>query len=117
MRGIDISCGPVTNAVNASTKITPIFANKGFHPRMSFGPPRPPDRMSSKSLRQQTSAGNDFAMNMVDILGVLRLNLTCSREKQEIASAANRSPAPAYHVSDEVFLALAISQPHGQLRN
>ncbi|KAI0992802.1 hypothetical protein K3495_g15382, partial [Podosphaera aphanis] len=28
------------NAVNTSTKVTPFFANKGFHPRMSFGPPR-----------------------------------------------------------------------------
>ena len=92
------------NAVNTSTKITPLFANKGFHLCMSFGPPRPPDRTSSKSLRQQTSAGNDFASNMADILEVLRSNLTCSREKQEIVSAANRSPAPAYCVGDEVFL-------------
>lgn len=92
------------NAVNTSTQVTPFFANKGFHPRMSFGPPREILRSSSKSLRKQITAGNDFASKMAEILEILRSNLTCARDKQENASVSNRSPAPAYRVGDEVFL-------------
>jgi hypothetical protein len=92
------------NAVNASTQVSPFFANKGFHPRMSFGPPRPLDRATSKKLREQTTDGNDFATKMADILDVLRTNLTTARAKQEDSANSNRSPAPAYRVGDEVFL-------------
>jgi len=31
----------VNNVMNISTSMSPFFANKRFHPRMSFGPPRP----------------------------------------------------------------------------
>ncbi|KAI0991941.1 hypothetical protein K3495_g16246, partial [Podosphaera aphanis] len=92
------------NAVNASTQVTPFFANKGFHPRMSFGSPRSALRTSPKNIREQITSGNDFASKMAEILEVLRSNLRYAKEKQEISSAANRSPAPAYRVGDEVFL-------------
>ncbi|KAI0995441.1 hypothetical protein K3495_g12739 [Podosphaera aphanis] len=92
------------NAVNTSTKVTPFFANKGFYPRMSFGPPRSALRITPKHLREQTAAGNDFASNMAEVLDVLRTNLTRARQDQEIASSKNRSPTPAYRVGDEIFL-------------
>ena len=92
------------NSVNASTKITPFFANKGFHPRMSFGPPRSNERISSKNLRQQITAGNDFASKMAEVLDVLRTNLNYAKDKQEYPANRNRSQAPAYRVGDEVFL-------------
>lgn len=92
------------NAVNSSTQVTPFVANKGYHPRISFGPPRPAHSISSKNVDEQIAAGNGFASKMADILEVLRSNLTCAREKQEDSSSANRSPAPAYRVGDEVFL-------------
>ncbi|KAI1007414.1 hypothetical protein K3495_g811 [Podosphaera aphanis] len=91
------------NAVNASTQVSPFFANKGFHPRMSFGPPRMTHRISPKHLREQTTAGNNFASKMAEVLDVLCMNLTHAREKQEKASSTNRSVAPAYRVGDEVF--------------
>ena len=92
------------NAVNDSTKVSPFFANKGFHPRMSFGPPRPTLRATSKHLREQIIAGNYFASKMAEVLDVLRSNLTRAKERQEKAANANRSPAPAYRVGDEIFL-------------
>ena len=84
------------NAVNASTKVTPFFANKGFHPHMSFSPPQTVERNSSKSLRKQISAGTDFSSKMAEVLNVLLANLTHLRDRQESASSANQSPAPAY---------------------
>ena len=69
------------NSVNASTKITPFFANKGFHSRMSFGPPRSVERVSSKNLRQQITAGNNFASKMAEVLDVLRTNLNYAKDK------------------------------------
>lgn len=68
------------NAVNTSTKVTAFFANKGFHLRMSFGPPRLALRMTPKHLREQATAGNDFALNMAEVLDLLRTNLTRARQ-------------------------------------
>ena len=58
------------NAVNTSTKFTLFFANKGFHPQMSFGPPRSALRITPKHLWEQTTAVNDFASNMAEALDV-----------------------------------------------
>ncbi|KAI1003559.1 hypothetical protein K3495_g4643 [Podosphaera aphanis] len=96
------------NAVNGSTKVSPFFANKGFHPRMSFGPPRPTPNTTSKNRREQIIAGNNFASKMAEVLEVLRTNLTRAREKQERAANKNRSSAPAYRVGDETANLFAI---------
>jgi hypothetical protein len=92
------------NAVNSSTQISPFFANKGFHPRMSFGPPRPIAQSSPNRLRDSNAAGNDFVTKMADILQILRTNLTAAKAKQEASANANRSPHPAYRVGDEIYL-------------
>jgi hypothetical protein len=63
------------NAVSSSTGITPFFANHGFHPRMSFGPPRAPNAAASAHIRQQHSDRTEFASKMEEILDVLRTNL------------------------------------------
>jgi hypothetical protein len=52
------------NVASASTGMSPFFANKGFHPRMSFGPPRPVARNSTKRLQEQEEQGNAFASKM-----------------------------------------------------
>src|SRR5271168_4474234 len=90
--------------INASTQVSPFFANKGFHPRISFGPPRPIERSSSKRLLESNTAGNDFVTKMSDILDVLRTNLISAKAAQENSANVNRSPAPAYRVGDEVYL-------------
>ena len=92
------------NTVSALTQVSPFFANKGFHPRMSFGPPRPIERSSSKRLRESNTARNDFVTKMSDILDVLRTNLISAKAAQENSANVNRSPAPAYRVGDEVYL-------------
>lgn len=92
------------NALNASTGMSPFFANKGYHPRISFGPPRTLERASSTYLKNENKKGNAFVAKMEDILGILTEKLTFARMQQEDFSSANRTPAPAYRAGDEVFL-------------
>lgn len=40
--------------------MSPFFANAGFHPRMSFGAPRPAPTTPSKALKLRNKEGNDF---------------------------------------------------------
>ena len=94
------------NAVSNSTKVSPFFATRGFYPRMTFGPPRPLERASSKTIRDQASIGNDFVTKMDEILKVLRTNLTASYAQQEASANANRSLALAYRPRDLVFLSI-----------
>lgn len=92
------------NATSASTGMTPFFANYGYHPRMSFGPPRPITRGSSKQVIEGNLAGNSFVQKMEDVLQTLRDNLQSARDAQERAANVNRAPSPAYKVGDRVFL-------------
>src|SRR5208282_6140172 len=97
---------------------SPFFATRGFHPRMMFGPPRPLDRASSRSLQDQTSRGNRFASKMEDILQTLQTNLAATQAQQEASSNANRSPASAYRPRDLVFLStknIATARPSKKL--
>ena len=92
------------NAVSSSTGVTPFFANKGFHPRMSFGPPRPLSPRTSKLIRDNHNLGTSFADKMQQIVDLLRTNLNAARASQELHANATRTPAPAYRVGDQVFL-------------
>lgn len=94
----------VNNVMNISTSVSPFFANKGFHPRMTFGPPRPVDRTASPTIREQNAAGNAFVDKMEEILQTLHTNLKSAQAAQEESASVNRSPAPAYRVGDRVFL-------------
>ena len=71
------------NVASASTGISPFFANKGFYPRMSFGPPRPLSRNSTKRLQEQEEQGNAFALKMESIMETLRTNLLAAQATQE----------------------------------
>lgn len=92
------------NATSSSTNMSPFFANYAFHPRMSFGPPRPLVTGSSRHVQNQHKAGVEFVKKMNDIFDVLYENLAVSQNKQEKHANANRQPHPAYRPGDEVYL-------------
>lgn len=92
------------NATSSSTNMSPFFANYAFHPRMSFGPPRPLATGSSQHVRNQHKDGIQFVQKMNDILDVLYDNLNATRNSQEQHANANRQPHPAYRPGDEVYL-------------
>ncbi|KJZ69408.1 hypothetical protein HIM_11204 [Hirsutella minnesotensis 3608] len=82
------------NVVNDSTGMSPFFSNTGYHPRMSFGPPRPMPRAAPKDLAERGSEGNSFAVKMQEITDLLRTNLASAQASQEQFANANRTPAP-----------------------
>jgi hypothetical protein len=63
------------NAVHESTRVSPFFANRGFHPRMSFGPPRPVPARATRPITESNIRGNEFAAKIEEILDVLRVNI------------------------------------------
>lgn len=92
------------NAVSASTQMSPFFATRGYHPRMSFGPPRSMSSDASKGIKQGDAAANAFVQKMEDILALLQTNLVNARAEQEEDANKTRDFAPAYQKGDEVFL-------------
>lgn len=104
--------------MSSATQISPFFATRGFHPRITFGPPRPLDRASSRSFQDQTSRGNRFASKIEDILQTLQTNLAATQAQQEASSNTKRSLAPAYRPRDLVFLStknIATARPSKKL--
>jgi len=95
----------VNNAMNESTKMSPFFANYGFHPRMSFHmPPRGIEAGASKHIKKENLLGTSFADRMEEIYDVLRSNLLRAQERQEHFANKKRVPAPAYQAGDLVWL-------------
>ncbi|KID93943.1 retrotransposon nucleocapsid protein, partial [Metarhizium majus ARSEF 297] len=92
------------NVVNDSTGMSPFFANTGYHPRMSFGPPRVVPKPAPKDVADRCREGNNFVTKMQEITDLLRTNLLSAQSSQEKFANANRSPAPAYRVGDMVLL-------------
>ncbi|SLM37535.1 Chromo domain/shadow [Lasallia pustulata] len=96
----------VNNHVNASTGMSPFFADTAQHPRMSFDPPCTIPNKSSITLKQSNQAGNEFAQKMHDIIGVLQENLTAAQARYEAQANRKRDAALAYRVGDKVFLSM-----------
>ncbi|SLM38818.1 reverse transcriptase domain protein [Lasallia pustulata] len=92
------------NVYNKATKMSPFFANSAQHPRMSFGPPRPPPLHASAMIRKANELGNNFVNQMEEILGILKENIINANARYEEQTNQNRTPAPAYRVGDLVFL-------------
>jgi hypothetical protein len=92
------------NVANSSTGMSPFFANAGYHPRMSFGPPRPTIATMSKELKARNKEGTDFATKMQEITDLLRTNMLSAQDSQKRFADLNREPAPAYRVGDMVLL-------------
>ncbi|EKD17831.1 retrotransposon nucleocapsid protein [Drepanopeziza brunnea f. sp. 'multigermtubi' MB_m1] len=92
------------NVMNASTQMSPFFANTGFHPRVSFGPPRPLEPTFTPAIQAGNKAGTAFVNKMEQILALFKTNLISAQATQEFAANKTRSSALAYRVRDEVFL-------------
>ena len=89
------------NAVTNATGMSPFFANKGFHPRMSFSPPVDPG--PSARERIQAAKANSIADKMGDILEFMKEQSTLSRRRMTEQANRQRSEV-AYEVGDLVFL-------------
>jgi hypothetical protein len=82
------------NAPNASTGISPFFANKGYHPTIDIHPER-----DAASLRAR-----EFATDLDELHKYLADNLKVAQERYQVASDACRIPPPAINPGNKVFL-------------
>jgi hypothetical protein len=97
----------LNNHVNASTGMTPFFANHGRHPRMGFwdaelarkgneGLPTPQKRLMDEA--------DTFAKQMNEVLTQLHDNVAIAQAKQQYHADQHRAPAPDYPIGSTVWL-------------
>jgi transposase InsO family protein/predicted aspartyl protease len=92
----------LNNHVNASTGMSPFYANYGRHPRMSFlqDLPQPPSTTSSQRFLMDDA--DTFAKHMEEVLTQMRAAASLAQAKQ--AHHAPGTPAVAYKSGDLVWL-------------
>ena len=89
------------NAVAAGTGMTPFFANKGFHPRMTFGP----DDTKYETAREriQAAKAEDITDTMQNVLDLMKKNAVKSQETIKRHADKHRKEI-SYEIGDQVFL-------------
>ena len=98
-----------------TTKVTPFFANKGFHPRIGFEPTRPPIGANANELNADA-----FATCIEEIQNVLRNHMLLAQADYEKHANCHRGTAPQYREGDLVWLDtrnLFTKQPCQKLEN
>ena len=82
------------NAPNATTGITPFFANKGYHPNISV------------SLHQEltSSQARKFVVDLEQLHSELRQAIKISQQRYQVSADARLNPAPDFKVGDQVFV-------------
>lgn len=89
------------NAVSSATKLTPFFANRGWHPRMSFSP----DTTDYDSTRKRLQAvkAEDITDHMQEVLAFVRGNMENAQEAMVLQVNKHRQEA-LFKEGDMVFL-------------
>ena len=87
------------NTESETTKVTPFFANKGFHPRMGFEP----IRLSTNANTNEINA-DAFATRMEDIQSMLRSHMLLAQADHKKYANRHRGTAPQYREGDLVWL-------------
>ncbi|SJL03616.1 uncharacterized protein ARMOST_06973 [Armillaria ostoyae] len=82
------------NALNASTGISPFFANKSYHPNITVHPEH--DITSTWA--------HDFVINLDELHQFLHDEITQAQSRYKIQADKCQNPAPPFKVGDKVFL-------------
>jgi RNase H-like domain found in reverse transcriptase/Reverse transcriptase (RNA-dependent DNA polymerase)/Integrase zinc binding domain/Chromo (CHRromatin Organisation MOdifier) domain/Integrase core domain len=83
------------NSVHASTKMTPFFANHGYHPEMQFKRPKDPAKLPSER------AADEYAGKLQEIHARLQENV---REAQEYQTKHAGGKPMTFRVGEKVWL-------------
>jgi len=89
------------NAISSGTGMSPFFANKGYHPRMSFSP----DDAAYSTARERlgTAKAEDITGTMQRVLEVMKHNSKRAQEAMKSQADKHRKII-FYDVGDKVFL-------------
>ena len=82
------------NAPNASTGITPFFANKGYHPNISVRP----------EIDLQLDLARDFVVNLDELHSFLRDEITNAQSRYKEQADRKRIPPPEFLIGSEAFV-------------
>jgi len=82
------------NAPSATTRVSPFFANKGYHPNISIYPER--DMTSARA--------RDYAVNLESLHQYLREEMANAQLRYQGPADAKRTPAPDFKVGEQVYV-------------
>ena len=82
------------NAPNASTGISPFFANKGYNPEITIHPER--DITSTRA--------REYAVDLDELHAHLRENLRVAQQRYQIQADRRRNPAPDFPIGSQAFV-------------
>jgi len=82
------------NAPNASTRITPFFANKGYHPRITVHPER--DMASARA--------REFVVDLDELHSMLRSEIAHVQERYKETKDRKLLPHPEWKIGDKVMV-------------
>ena len=82
------------NAPNASTGITPFFANKGYHPSVTIHPEK----------EVASSYAKDFVVNLQELHTFLKEQITEAQAQFKETADRKRAPVPNYNIGDKAFI-------------
>jgi hypothetical protein len=82
------------NAPNATTGVSPFFANKGYNPNLSVHPERAITSIQARS----------YATNLEELHNVLREQILEAQARYQTAADKNRLPPPTIRIGDRVFV-------------
>lgn len=84
----------LNNAPNASTGISPFFANKGYDPSIRVHP----------EVDAANAHARNYVVNLDDLHVFLREQLTYAQQRYKITGDRVRSPDPVFNIGDQVFV-------------
>ncbi len=86
---------------SSTSSMTPFYVNKGFHPRMSFGPDT--SSYSSTRTRLEASKAEDISQRMQELLDYGKSNLKVTQEQMKDQVDKHRRDI-SYNVGDMVWV-------------
>src|SRR5258708_14225861 len=82
------------NATNATTGVSPFFANKGYHPEITSDP-----QAKTSSAEAQT-----FVANLECVQAELKENITQAQERYQKNTDKHRVEVPKLNISDQAYV-------------
>lgn len=82
------------NAPNASTGVSPFFANKGYHPNITVRP----------EIDIRSDRARDFVINIDELHSYLRDELTNAQNRYKEQADRSRIPHPEFPIGSDTFV-------------
>ena len=82
------------NTLNATTGVSPFFANKGYHPNITIYP----------ECNLASAQAQQFAVDLEELQTSLKLEIANAQQYYQCSANAHQLPAPNFQVGQKVFV-------------